>query len=169
MAGTIEIKSNADKVAQMVRDFDARLLPAMQLGLRKGMRLFEADIVKNQMTGRPGLNRRSGALAGSWFLSERNEGKNYSVTLANMPHAWYVVVHQHHMFNGVIRARNKPYLKFQIPGVGWRQAKEVRIPKRLHIPERFGEDVTTNRIHDSILKEVVKTVNRQGNSIFKIK
>ena len=31
---------------------------------------------------------------------------------------------------GTIRAKNKPFLKFLIPGVGWIQKKEVTIPPR---------------------------------------
>jgi hypothetical protein len=163
---SVEYKDNAESLAQRVMAFDAQLIEAMQLGLRKGVRLFEGKMIKGQFSGRrgdnKGLNRRSGAAAGSWYLRESGKGSEYSVTLANGPQAWYIAVHQHHQFNGVIRAKNKPYLKFQIPGVGWRQAKEVYIPKRLFILEDFAKDGTADMIRKSILREAVKAAKRGG-------
>lgn len=35
-----------------------------------------------------------------------------------------------HNEGGVIKPKTKPWLKFQIPGVGWRTVKQVTIPKR---------------------------------------
>lgn len=163
----IEHRSNAEEIARKILAFDESLIDAMQLGLLKGMRQFEGKMVKEQFSGRKsdntGLNMRSGMAANSWYLRPSGSGKEYAVTLANTPNAWYVTVHQHHQFNGVIRAKNKPYLKFEIPGVGWRQKKEVYIPKRLFILEDFAKDDTSQMIKRTILKEAVKAAQKAGS------
>lgn len=46
---------------------------------------------------------------------------------------WYAAVHQTGM---KIRAVNKPFLRFRMPGGGWASAKEVTIPRRQLVPSR---------------------------------
>ena len=166
---SITVTSNADDLAGRIQSFDAALIEAMKRGLRKGVRLFEADMIKRQLTGRRadnmGLNRQSGNLAGAWYLRETGGKQDYAVTLANMPHAWYVVVHQHHNFNGIIRAKNKPYLKFQYAPGKWASKKEVYIPKRLTILEDFDTDKTTQMIRGSIIKEATIEARRSGSPL----
>lgn len=54
-----------------------------QSALFFGMRLFEGKLIKEQYTGRPGLNRPTGTLARGWFLRMLGSAQNLRVVLAN--------------------------------------------------------------------------------------
>ena len=46
-----------------------------------------------------------------------------------------------HEFGATIRAKRAKYLKFNIPGVGWRQKKEVTIPERAPFAKSFEKSL----------------------------
>lgn len=108
-------------------------LKALGVGMVKGMREFEARIIKTQISGRPGLIPHSGAagLHGSFFIKDKGREENKVVTLASR--SKYIRIHQ---FGGVIKAKHSPYLVFRI-GSRIYMKKSVTIPKRLHIYEDF--------------------------------
>ena len=88
------IKHNANEVANWLRRIGEE---AMVQGALKGMRSaslrFIGDIQKNQMTGRPGLNVRTGTLRRSWFERTRIEGKDIVTTVATATR--YARVHEY--------------------------------------------------------------------------
>jgi hypothetical protein len=114
--------------------FKGKLISALQQAMVQGMRQFEAYEIKNEMSGRPGLKRKSGSLAGGWSLSQEGEGLDFKVKLNNSASTWYAIVHQ---TGKTIVPKNGPYLHFKLDDGSYRKVKEVTIPKRLNIPENF--------------------------------
>lgn len=125
-----------DNIDEIIKSFKKKgkdIIPALQRGLKDGMEDFSGKIQKEQMTGRPGLKTQTGTLKRSWFTQGSGSGLDYAVKLVTR--SKYAAIHQ---FGGIIKAKNKPYLKFQIGGK-WFQKKQITIPKRLHIYEEFKE------------------------------
>lgn len=125
----------SEKTNAQIDAYYAKLVAAAQQGMVEGMRQFETYEIKTEMSGRPGLKRGSGALAGRWHLIQEGEGLNYKVKLSNDPTTWYAKVHQTGM---TIRPRNAEYLHFKLPDGSYRMSKEVTIPKRLNIYENYA-------------------------------
>ncbi len=124
------------------------------------------------MSGRPGLKRKSGALARSWYpLIGRREGNDLSAQiLTDSP---YAATHQ----TGKVihrRARTQMNVEFKTGKRGiHRFAKEgkgttkkhvsigeysIRIPKRLHVTESFADHGLKLYIQD--VREAMKEICR---------
>lgn len=73
------------------------LMAAAELGLRKGMEQFKAEVIRDQMTGRRyadfGLNVGHGTLRRSWKTKTYEYGDEYIVKLAN--DSKYAAIHQY--------------------------------------------------------------------------
>jgi len=154
MAVRFDIKSNASKIAEKLREKNTSLSSVLFTGMVTGMRSFERKMIKEQFTGRPGLRRVSGTAANSWHITKKYAGYNSSVILSNRPTAWYIVVHQHAKgFNGIIRPKTpNGKLRFKINN-NWVTASQVKIPKRLFIPESFIK-YGAGMMHDSMKRKL---------------
>lgn len=135
------IKSNSAQVKKNLELRFRKYLERSAGALNDGMRQYEGYVVKNMLTGRPGLKRRTGTLARSTKVITKQIKNDVSSKLQLT--AKYAHVHQgkklgagrySSVFN--IKPKVKNYLKFKTSR-GWRMAKEVNIPKRLFVPERF--------------------------------
>lgn len=81
--------------------------PSIRAKLKGGHTLFEHGRLRDSITHDAGADR---AEVGSNLI--------------------YAAIHQ---VGGVIRAKGGGYLKFRIPGVGWRQVRQVTIPARPYL------------------------------------
>jgi hypothetical protein len=145
MSLELSVKDNA---TQALKDKVQRFIEYAQVGMVAGMREFESYEIKNEMTGRPGLNRGSGALAQGWHIETEGKGLEFIVRMANSKSTFYAEVHQKGM---TITARNAPYLHYKLPDGSYRRSTQVTIPKRLNIPENFSNMAIGYRmIHDHI-------------------
>lgn len=145
----IEIKTNAEQIAKNLnarfKQYQSKLGPAMV----RGMRQYEAYVVKTQLTGRPGLKRQTGTLARSIEISRNKKENDYEVKMQF--NSKYAHVHQGKRlgkgrYSGTftIRPKVKKALSFKV-GDRWVTAKKVNIPKRLFVAERF-KDVGLDKI-----------------------
>lgn len=83
------------------------------------------EVRRNVSKGGPdGLNIRTGTLYRSirTYLQDTPTGARLS-----LGGVFYLRVHNE---GRVITAKNAPYLRYYIPGIGYRQSKSVRIPRR---------------------------------------
>lgn len=119
-----------------------RVIERAEAGLVRGMRLIEGRIVKDQLSGRPGLNRRTGTAASSWYVHTRRDS-SFAAVLSNSPRAWYLRVHQQGATFTVSRGG---------------KSHTVRIPKRLHIPEFFA----SQQAQQLIMREILASVKQEG-------
>lgn len=109
--------------------------------------------VRDNLQGRI-LNVRSGHLYRSIKTRLHGKGRKAGATVGPMKVGWYLRVHE---FGAIIRARNKPYLKFNIPGVGWRSAKQVRIPAREPMAKSFKQSLRKiDRIIEAVVDRAIK-------------
>lgn len=149
-------KTNAAKIALLIKEKADATLAAMQLGLREGVQDFEAHIIKDQMTGRPGLKSQSGNLRNSWLIEDEGQKENYVVRLGLMRKGWYGKVHEHLDFSGTIRAKNPSgYLKFRI-GKKFVMTRSVYIPPRLFVRRDWQNDgmkYLQKRVYARLLQE----------------
>ena len=164
---SISLKSNIDK---FIKDLDKKKIKAVNAahtGLMQGMRSYENQMIKEQMTGRPGLKSGTGALRGSWFIESKQYGNDFSVSLATR--SKYAKIHQDggtltstgKMFSipltpaarkrwprewsdlKLIPRKGKSpllatlYKKGGIKKVHYVLKRKITIPKRLYIPEKF--------------------------------
>ena len=155
--------------ASWLKDIKGKVASRLRSGLVLGMRSFEAFEIENEMSGRPGLNRRSGHLAGSWRVELRGSGADSSAVLHNRPDTWYAKVHQHLNFNVWIIPKTAKRLawkettfetrisksgnKYTKYGAEWRFARKVYIPKRLNLFENFkrlGADMIRKKIAETV-------------------
>ncbi len=62
-----------------------------------------------------------------------------------------------HEFGALIRPKRVPYLKFNIPGIGWRSAKQVRIPARAPFAKSFKQSLRKiDRIAEAVVDRAIK-------------
>jgi len=150
MATTFIVKSDATAfLLKQKRTIAERL----RHGLYTGVAEFAAYEIKNEMSGRPGLNAPTGTLRRSWHVDLHGEGEDISATMANDAVAWYAIVHQ---TGKTIRPGAKGFLAWKKTTAESRISKRgksyktyshewiftkrpVKIPKRLHIYENFQE------------------------------
>ncbi len=122
-------------------------------------------IVKNEMSGRPGIRRKSGSAARALQPYTEIQGVNVVHRwIAGGPAAKYLPVHQ---YGATITAKGGGMLAFNVPitefninkkgNVSTRKAfktimvKSVYVPKRLHIVERFEVPGNQLRINAVLL------------------
>ncbi len=98
-----------------------RSMVAIEEGMVTGMRLFESQMIREQMSGRKsanfGLKRQTGNLARSWFVNAMHTAGTYIVSWATRTK--YAATHQYGRFQRIGRSRG------------------FRIPKRLYLLEAF--------------------------------
>lgn len=70
LSGEEELK----RIAQLIGERNARFLSMLQKGFQRAGQFFIAKIQEEQMTGRPGLNVRTGNLRRSWWPLTYSEG-----------------------------------------------------------------------------------------------
>lgn len=134
-------------------------------------------IIKNEMSGRPGIKRRSGNAARALNPVTEIEGVNVIHRwIAGGPAAKYLPVHQ---FGATITAKGGGMLAFQVPitefsvnkkgNVSTKKSfktimcKSVYIPKRLHILERFEAPGNQLRINAVLLAMEEIDSGKSGN------
>ena len=146
------VTSNVDKVRLNLEKrflkYHAAIVPAIE----RGMRFYEGYVIKNMMSGRPGLKATSRKRYGSGGGRLRKSGKirtekrkdDYSVSLTF--ETKYAHVHQgkrlapgRYASTFVIYPKVKKALKFQLEDGSWRTVKKVTIPKRLFVVERLND------------------------------
>lgn len=114
---SILVKINVKEVINELREGNYELIQAAKKGLLQGMRFFESEIVKTQMTGRKhakyGLNVITGNLRASWFTYVKKQYNDFTVATATSTK--YAIAHE------------RP------PGYN----KTPHIPKRLYILQTF--------------------------------
>lgn len=128
MAQALTLEVKMERLLKKIDKLKVTVPEAIRLrGMTRGMAFFEADIIKNQMSGRPGLKRPTGNLAKSWRIKTTKEG----VKLQVLDRAWYAAVHQK-----------------------WKTtSKSDHIPKRLHIIERYvttGNDIILRNVRKAV-------------------
>ena len=154
------VTSNIQQVIGRLGLLKKGIAPALMRGIRLGLLDYEAWFTRAQLSGRPGLNMKSGHAARDWFVTRTQNGYRLATS------AFYLTTHQHApgtaVADGIIRAKNKPYLFFKGEGAPrttalksgkplktavhtyyWARVKQVYIPKRLTILENYrttGQD-----------------------------
>ncbi len=119
------IKLNlSEKSRKMIRKMPDLVKPALYKGMRKAMILASGTARSPYLSGKA-LKRRTGRLRNSITHDVRIQGDKVIGTIGTN-----VVYGRIHELGGVIRPKVKQLLRFHIPGVGWRSAKEVTIPAR---------------------------------------
>lgn len=110
------------KIPEMIRQLEmrwrSRYKPALVRGFIHTMRRFETDLVTQRMSGRPGLNRRTGRSARSWSFSIL--GKSRSITAIMRSPEGHLRVHE---YSGRIYPKKGRYL--WIPGPSLQTAAGV--------------------------------------------
>lgn len=127
----------ASNHSQVIRELREKLYSRLRndelrsLGHRIGSKLQREMVTNN----RAQLRVRTGNLINSlqYKLTDRKDGIDIEAGSYNVK---YAAIHE---YGGVIRARRAQYLKFFIPGVGWRMAKQVTIPARPYIRPAFAD------------------------------
>jgi len=137
VSNTVTLKSNIDTIINNLRNRDKRAIEAAEQGMVVGMRLFESQMIREQMSGRKradfGLKRQTGNLARSWFINAAHSAKTFIVSWATRTK--YAIYHQ------------KP------PGD---ENIAPNIPKRLHLLEAFkkkGLQIVSREVSRRLFKE----------------
>jgi hypothetical protein len=165
-------KSDSKKLESLLKKKGPELIAIIERKWVKSSFEFIKYITVSQMSGRPGLKRKSGALARSWYpLVGRREGNDLAArVITDSP---YAKIHQN---GGVIQRRARPQMNVEFKtskrGIH-RFAKEgkgntkkhvsigeysIRIPKRLHVTESFEDQGLKIYIHD--VREAMKEICR---------
>ena len=111
-----------DSLAELRRALTRATMAATQDVLDLAVRTSR----RNYLSGGPGrLTTRTGHLGDCFVTAVEDRGDRIAGRLDNT--ASYARTHE---LGAVIHARRADFLKFKIPGVGWRQAREVTIPSR---------------------------------------
>lgn len=136
-----------------------QIINSYQQGMFKGLSLFYANIVKTQMSGRPGLNRRSGNLSKGWFIEKEGEKLNSVYKLRNRE--WYGKLHQHdNGFNGFYTRKGKnKFSQFKLTKEGFFK-RQCFLPKRLTVYETFNK-IGSKLIINSITSSIKQIFNKQ--------
>lgn len=162
---------NVDELIRLLKEGNERFLKLVRDKWQKTGQYQISDIVKDELTVRPGLNRISGNAARALYpVTEIKNGNVYHRWVAGGPAAKYLPLHQ---YGGVIKAKGAGYLRFKITTkvassslkskktktskvYDWIMVKQVTIPKRLHIIERFTAPGNELREQDVIeaMKEI---------------
>jgi len=125
----------SDDAKSMLRKMPELIKPALFKGMNEAMILAERESKLN-LSGRV-LQRRSGRLRNSITHQVKIEGDNVIGRIGTN-----VVYGRIHELGGEIRPKTARALRFQIPGVGWRMAQKVTIPKRPYLRPAIEENVS---------------------------
>ncbi len=108
--------------------------------------------VKENLSGRI-LKVRSGHFHRAIHTILHDKGRKAGATITPGK-LIYAPVHE---FGALIRPKRVPYLKFKIPGVGWRSAKQVRIPARAPFAKSFKQSLRKiDRIAEAVVERAIK-------------
>jgi len=109
---------NKQLLLRTIKERPKKVVDALNVGLRKGLRNFEGELQRRQLSGRKGakygLKRVSGTAAMSLSVNTRVIGADVEGSIMVGKSAWYLKVHQHYKFNGYIRPKNAMYLTIPI-------------------------------------------------------
>lgn len=129
------------------------------------------EIVKEQLTGRPGLNRQSGQAARALNVKVRMTGRGLRkdvesrlfINASNQAKEYLPFHDKSRKHDGIIKAKNSPYLHFKmhtsdrirgktgkvlkraVKQYSWVKVKQVQIPARTNILEYFVKDGSAPR------------------------
>jgi hypothetical protein len=103
-------KSNMRELVGAIAHRERGMLSALQRGMRQGTEDFRRMMTQSELTGRPGLNIKTGNLKRNFFTDAQGEGWAFRTRLYFTNVAWYAKVHQHYNFDGTIRAKNGKFL-----------------------------------------------------------
>jgi len=129
-------KDNINQVLNKIKITQKQLFKRAQLGMIKGMREFETDIITKQMSGRQGnsgLDVGTGALRRSWHITSFGERSSFTVRLGTS--SKYARIHQ---YGGIIKPKKSKYLA--IPLRKEARGKSPREFDDLHIRKVRGKD-----------------------------
>jgi len=129
----IELKLS-EKSKALLKKMPELVKPAIYKGMKKGMVLADRDARLN-LSGRV-LQRRTGRLRNSITHDVKIEGNKVVGRIGTN-----VIYGRIHELGGVIKPRQAQYLRFNIPGVGWRMAKSVTIPARPYLRPALEDNV----------------------------
>jgi phage gpG-like protein len=133
-------------IKEPLREIGKLLSSEMQRNIEDGGRPEKwPPSIRVQKTGGQTL-RDTGALMNSIPANMQVEGTTVSVGPGGTA-ARYAAIQAR---GGTIEAKNKPYLRFRIPGVGWVSKKKVMIPARDYTyipPEAQDEAAVIVRNH----------------------
>ncbi len=118
----LSFKLKIDKFLDALMKKDKRARRQMKLAMVRAMRDFEGHIIKKQMTGRPGLRRRTGTLANSWNTRVKEELGDIVVNLSTS-----VKYARPHQTGEILRRTSSGKKKYDFP-------------KRLFVPESFDRN-----------------------------
>lgn len=120
----------------MLKKMPGLVVPALFKGMKQAMLIAERTVRGEYLSGKA-LQRRTGRLRGSITHDVRIEGDRVVGRIGTN-----VVYGRIHELGGVIKAKNAGYLKFNIPGVGWRMAKSVTIPARPFLRPSLEDNIS---------------------------
>lgn len=107
--------------------------------------------VKKAITGKI-LKVRSGHLRRSVHTVLHGKGRKAGATVGTS--VIYAAVHE---FGATIRAKRAKYLRFKIPGIGFRSVKQVRIPARQPFARTFQKSLRKiDRIIEAVIERAIK-------------
>lgn len=137
MAVSISINSNLPLVLRVftaIRQFGGHPRPLLQqiafLGENSTRERFATQTDPGGQRWKPSL--RVQLNSGKTLTKDGHLGDSITSQADDDAAEWgvnriYAAIHQ---FGGTIKAKNKPYLRFAIPGLGWARKKQVTIPAR---------------------------------------
>lgn len=129
---TTRIETNIQRVRKAAKDEQGRYILRTRRLARKLAAQGRENVRANISTsgGFPGY-AITGALARKVVASEPHKVQNGWVATVRVlltgKQRLYALIHE---VGGTIHAKRAPYLVFQIPGVGWRRVKSVRIRRK---------------------------------------
>ena len=141
----VELKLNDEKLMRVWKKCRDKFLSMVRDAWSKEGHSLIGEVVREQLSGRRGgmgLDRRSGNAARAMNVVTKKTSNDviqkFFVAAAN-PAKHYLFVHDKvreklsgDISQGKIKAKNKPWLVFQVGGQ-WRRAKEVTIPQRTDV------------------------------------
>lgn len=120
-------------------------------------------VVKEQLTGRPGLEQVTGNASRALNVKTRRTRGNVTqefFLVKNNPAKYYLPIHdKSRTGDGTIKAKNKPFMTFKTKEGNWRRAKQVKIPIRTNILETItivGHERRTTSVSTSLKKTFTK-------------
>lgn len=129
----VELKLS-EKAKAMLKKMPELVKPAIYKGMKEGMVLADREARLN-LSGRV-LQRRTGRLRNSITHDVKIEGNKVVGRIGTN-----VIYGRIHELGGVIKPRQAQYLRFNIPGVGWRMAKSVTIPARPYLRPALEDSI----------------------------
>lgn len=161
--------AEAKRLAEFLRKKGPQMLALIRGHWVKSSFAFISLVVKTQMSGRPGLRRKTGALARSWFPLVQEIGKS-DLSARVITDSSYARIHQ---YGGTIRrAGHTRNLKFRVNKRGVsrfaKSGKENRtqdahvgsyaitIPKRLNVIEEFN--VSGKKLYIEDVRQAMKEI-----------